>query len=623
MSIVIRMTVAATLGTATIASADIVVADYQNPAQYHYNIVHIPDLDQKRNNAPGIVGLPNDGARHCGPASMTNVMCYIANHGFPEVEPGPDNWQSQDTYNDAGAAILFMGALMGTEPTSGTNGTGMRNGTRAWLANSGVDDVFTVTSQWASGTWAPQAHTMAAAACDGALIVYAYGRYDIVDTVMNEPVVDRRGGHLVTLAEALRNGTGVFELECRNPSDPTGDEFSQSQFTRTLHPCESIFIHPDSDPTVRRSHTSIVGDYSDGRLRLIDSYYAVKPQEGFSFSNTGLHTAPVGSTSYETHNTSQTDAFPVDASFDPDLAGYYVLFDDLDTGSDLFHFDRMANTWTEIWQDSGLIAVETGRCRNVLLLRNNLIRSIDPSADPIVATTWNLSSTATAMAMDDLGDRVVVLSVPDRRLLSLPHKLTGFGSQVTIPATVPLSGNGCIAIHPATRERFICSDASDCIYVLSTDSPPGVSTICLPEVQDPQGLTFDDSGSLFVMGSDYFIQLSEVGGRMVVVPNPHSVLPVGTAFGISKSRTNFDPDEHAGPGWEHLDPDELHEFGFVIDCPWDVNRDGTVNVLDVLNVLEKWGTADVRSDVYPPQSGDDIVNVLDLLEVLAHWGDCG
>lgn len=55
-------------------------------------------------------------------------------------------------------------------------------------------------------------------------------------------------------------------------------------------------------------------------------------------------------------------------------------------------------------------------------------------------------------------------------------------------------------------------------------------------------------------------------------------------------------------------------------CPWDCAQpaDGVVNVMDLLTLLDAWGTADVLCDF----NDDAVVNIFDLLEILAHWGTC-
>ncbi len=63
--------------------------------------------------------------------------------------------------------------------------------------------------------------------------------------------------------------------------------------------------------------------------------------------------------------------------------------------------------------------------------------------------------------------------------------------------------------------------------------------------------------------------------------------------------------------------DDLH-FG-PPDCPADLDRDGTVGILDLLLLLSAWGT----DPGGPPDfDNDGYVGILDLLTLLANWGPC-
>ena len=53
-------------------------------------------------------------------------------------------------------------------------------------------------------------------------------------------------------------------------------------------------------------------------------------------------------------------------------------------------------------------------------------------------------------------------------------------------------------------------------------------------------------------------------------------------------------------------------------CDADVTNDGSVNVSDLLAVIEAWGTQKSNADI----TGDGIVDVSDLLEVVGSWGPC-
>jgi hypothetical protein len=53
-------------------------------------------------------------------------------------------------------------------------------------------------------------------------------------------------------------------------------------------------------------------------------------------------------------------------------------------------------------------------------------------------------------------------------------------------------------------------------------------------------------------------------------------------------------------------------------CAGDTDGDGAVDVVDLINVLLAWDTADPQADV----NGDGAVDVVDLIEVLLAWGAC-
>jgi hypothetical protein len=60
----------------------------------------------------------------------------------------------------------------------------------------------------------------------------------------------------------------------------------------------------------------------------------------------------------------------------------------------------------------------------------------------------------------------------------------------------------------------------------------------------------------------------------------------------------------------------VYVFGELCPCPADFNKDGRVNVSDLLSLLADWGTADGDVD------GDSDTDVGDLLALLAAWGFC-
>jgi hypothetical protein len=79
---------------------------------------------------------------------------------------------------------------------------------------------------------------------------------------------------------------------------------------------------------------------------------------------------------------------------------------------------------------------------------------------------------------------------------------------------------------------------------------------------------------------------------------------------------------------EDADPQSIVEGGIdnlqleIIDCGdsciGDVNQDGTVNVTDLLSIIDAWGTSDAGADI----DGDGVVAVGDLLTTVGNWGSC-
>ncbi len=54
-------------------------------------------------------------------------------------------------------------------------------------------------------------------------------------------------------------------------------------------------------------------------------------------------------------------------------------------------------------------------------------------------------------------------------------------------------------------------------------------------------------------------------------------------------------------------------------CPWDLDGDGTVNVVDLFLLLGSFGACEgCQADC----DGDGFVNVVDLLDLIGNWGPC-
>lgn len=229
-------------------------------------------------------GLPGDGSMHCVPTATMNLFCYAANHGFPWLDPGPANWASNANYDTATDAIQTLGVLMSTTVANGSNNTGWKNGMQAWLDLYG-NGLLTRTQVALSTTLTPSPAGMASKGCNGAIIAFAYGRYQYLGLENGYPKLSRTGGHAVTLVEAWRDPSHDL-LRYRDPADDPADT-TQSFFVNKevqVTPLIAVINGLGSTP---RNVSAIAYPSDDGLIRLLDAYVTLKPLYMLSFQQIG------------------------------------------------------------------------------------------------------------------------------------------------------------------------------------------------------------------------------------------------------------------------------------------------------------------------------------------------
>jgi hypothetical protein len=59
-----------------------------------------------------------------------------------------------------------------------------------------------------------------------------------------------------------------------------------------------------------------------------------------------------------------------------------------------------------------------------------------------------------------------------------------------------------------------------------------------------------------------------------------------------------------------------------LPCPWDLNGNGFVGILDFLVLLFSWGPCDDPGNCPADFDGNGFVGVMDFLDLLCHWGPC-
>ena len=152
---------------------------------------------------------------------------------------------------------------------------------------------------------------------------------------------------------------------------------------------------------------------------------------------------------------------------------------------------------------------------------------------------------------------------------------------------------------------------------------------------DPEGIAYDrDTGHLFVVSApdDAVFEYTTAGNFVAIydltVLAPLAIKPHGLTFAPTSDEgdhplsnglyfadalidNNRDPEERDGAIYE--------AFVGAAQCPWDLNADGIVGIVDFLELLAAWGS---DPDGPPDFNGNGSVDITDMLTLLAAWGDC-
>jgi len=626
-TVVIATLVASTALAASVA-ADVATSSYYiTSAAFKYRIWHMPDLDQRRTD------LPNDGAMYCAPTAAMNLFAYAANHGFPGILPAGLNWQSNSNYGTASFAITFMGSEMGTHPTDGTGGSGSSAGYNYWTAGS----LLAYNGYARSSTYTPTVPKMVKLAMQGWIVSFAYGRHDVIGTVAGVPRVDRTGGHVVTLARAEANGS-YRNLRYKDPATDSANLQAQSAFANKSVSYTPLSIAFSSSPLSIRTMSAIDYPSSDGKIRIVDSYRAIRPKFGIAFVNTsdalaGGSLKLIDPTPFPGMVNLQMPSIPIssltnliDLAMNPDQTEALIITSSVFGGqSSLRLLDLFEGTSTQLPNDpGGMLRIAVSRKGPIYAIDSGKLYRLDGETGGIL-NAISSNPPPTAIAADDTTDSCWLLSVSQRRLVRYTETLDGAANNWIIPTPVPMSGDGSVAVDP-TGKPYFCTAASHSIFGISQGAAGGIAveTISFPQIQNPKSIRFGPAGEMMVVADGSVKVLRKVftglvGTWQLDPTDPFHGKAAGAPFVVAGSRNNYDPAEHNTPGWKDIPADQLLQIGTeTVECVSDLNEDGVVNGADLAVVLGAWGT----SSGIPDLNSDGIVNGADIAIILGSWGVC-
>ncbi|MBL9140441.1 MAG: hypothetical protein JNK53_01125, partial [Phycisphaerae bacterium] len=504
----------------------------------------------------------------------------------------------------------------------------------AWaLLNSG--GLIGTVRKSKSVSYTPTVAKMVKLATQGWMMSFAYGRYNVVGSFGGAPTVSRDGGHAVTFVRAKRN-SGEYVLRYRDPADDSTLS-TQAPFSNKIVYPAAVTVHFGGVDV--RTMNAIAYPSSDGKIRLVDSYWGIRPNFGYRFVNSSsLQGAGGGSlqlmdpTPFEGAMNQSMPAINFssfliveDVAFHPEMADGLVLARSI--------FNGQPNLLRLLDLNTGGLTTLTAAPEDLAQIcpsREAFIYAYDNggkvyklNSEGAIDMANSSTPTPSGIWFDNTSDTLRLLSVSQRRIAKYSKNLVS-QQNLVIPTSVPMSGDGSVRVDPTTGKSWFKTDASALLYnVEVVGAGTGVFTITLPTI--PGGLRsfqFSENGLLYLMGDSVIkvLKRNVTNGNWSEDPtSPFHNLPGGSRMMMFTNVTNDDPAEHDTPGWNNILAQDLLDIGETRpDCDADLNSDDIVNGADLGILLSKWGQVRGVADL----NQDGVVNGADMGLLLAAWGNC-
>lgn len=629
------------LGATTGLSAEFDQADWLNDETYMLLISHMPDFDQRRGGPNGLVTSQTvGGGTHCGPTSGANLLAYISTHGFPQIDPMQADYADTGntvTYNRVTELVRDLGVEMNVDNWTDGNGNlglGTNQNSRANAMRARLSEHFTIANFRRPGNhaWWPSLDSLARAGIDnGAIMSLGYGYYDWSGDAENGiNLVQRNGGHAVTLtAAAAYSGRMVLGV-----SDPTTDS---GENNRTQSDFEISLWDVDEFPVIDAGGNSRNAFFlSDGNSasqdgssdRVLEGYISIQPRTGLSwdrYDDSFLLAGPTFGAWSEVIDpiraSGSTRSRIRDLQYDPDMLDAILLDEDdrclirFPVGSD--HPRRI-----KLEYDDGKIdAFSIDRHRNLIVFSDRAIRryNIDDPCDPTFEGA--IPARATTVHVNDARDEILVVmgdinaigrftdlhaKRPRMQMMRLPRNLNwreASGILQFDDGTILINMKGGGLYRLEQRGRSMQAEP----VILEGLPRNSVSSIAV-----------DDLGTLLVSAGGRVNAYTprKQDGRFVLDPsNLFHGLECGERFVPSRSRSNLDDTDAA---FKNNEVGDRRSTRVLKRCRGDVNWDQRVDERDIDSILSAIGETRGPEDL----NRDGIVNVLDIVIATSNFGAC-
>jgi len=648
------LSLAAASSTFTTGNADVTTAYYNSRSDYGYQLAEMPDFDQRRLGLlSGSGGDP--GSSHCVPTSCTNLLGYMASHGYPALGPAFADWEDQDDYEEITAFVALLGFEMGTS-SSGTAGDDAYSAMIARVV-APSDFKFVVGHEYRTNSNVVTLRELAVSGIrHDAIQTVCYGKYETIGELGASTVVKRIGGHSMTFNGAERSGPsrrlwamdpddgGAFGTQSRFGADDwettwVGDlrvansmiaaPLKRKQGMNRIMRGDSLFRFIDRRLAIMPVGVTTWGEWDGASTSISGSTWAMREnafrhvdQGRVPFRPAGLLQIPFGDTlvieRLENGLARIWRAAGPDGTWEP------MAFGDAD-GPDFLDF--------AISKDLGIIGI--GVDGQLHEFPGDLGAEITPDTTRILL--GGLQGYDRLSVDPGTGDIAVfntgegLLRLADRYLEDVRTHDIGFIGTISDQHPRIFSdfdGDGMNELlvqgHDGNQGRSITMIRFDAGQAVVQDVTGDLLGSCGPDCE-LGSFTVDESGALLLnldgtIRSFVYDPNAQQGGRFMPAAEIGKAslfegLLVGKGFDVSRSFTNFDRRVHESEGWTRtIEENECDDEECTV--PGDINGDGRVDGEDLAILLGAWGTPDDSADL----DGDGNVDGPDLAILLGQFG---
>lgn len=609
---------------AGIAAADIAYSSYTDSSTFAFIVQDMPDFDQVRAG-----DLPNNGVCYCGPASTSDLLGYVATHGFGDVEPGIPfiSWFTPSSYAEISDLMATIGTSTGTSSGAGGTSCGVGQSALEDELIARLGDRFTVRNSYfnsATGYAPSTAEVAFRGKSDQAVGLMLFGRwtgeFDGDTWKVANGWSDRRGGHFEAVNRAIAGG-GLIKLGLRNPAGTTDSTTSQSEFATHWFDVTRRDVEIFGNELVI---DQLNGTYTSGgelRMRIFEGYLSIAPKAAYSwdeFTPSILRltpTAPLWSIFGASSTTTKVPAPPTSVAFGPSDLEIAAILDGkvvrIERGPFPFPDPRELPIDLPEWMGASDLAFDADR--RLHAVGGDLLVSWDWD-DPRQPSVFRLPGEGTSIAIEN---GIVHVLVPEMEMVVAVNrgKKGPFAVELPLPDDALVLASSTIDMLPGGR-LFLLSDG---ILNPMQIVDGGFQRLGMPIPRDGEwvDLAVDDNDTLCLLDGQGLVEAHRVGPNGFERDTRHALdgLIAGKRIAVARSTSN------AYGGSELLIDEtdaDLDDREVELDCLGDLNFDREVDAADIGLLLGDWGASRSIADL----DRNGTVDASDLGLMLGAFGRC-